>query len=340
VLRGSVAFLATVIVLVACATVMLLSLSTEVGVLTEPASADLPMHSLEVSLFPSELTAKPTEDALGAVTFGGNLTVEKPQGVERVTVTLSGSISSGWPLVITPQTIAFINPRTERFQATVIVPPGTLASAQGVLTVTAVAKSPIWDDEATAVATVRVDQYLKMNVTLLDVSDNVVEKGGTFIGKFRINNTGNGLDTFIVEIVKGNDLLQSWDLPDPLMIPPGQFAEVSFSLTLKDDLDVGVGEDAYRTFTLRVSSMYMQEHGGVYSKDIPLYVHIMTFTGKLVENWMTYILWIAATVVVVVTPLYLWRRFRSARARPTGRPAYGDGQPMAETTESPSGPPP
>ena len=322
--------------------VLLLMVSTFTGVdlLIEPSSADLPMHSLEVSLYPGELTAKVTEDQLGAVTFGGNVTVEKPQGVERVTVTLSGSVSSGWPVAISPTTIAFINPRTQRFSATVIVPPATLASVQEVLTVTAIAKSPIWDDEATAIATVKVAQYIKANVTILEGSGEAVDKGETFVGKFRINNTGNGQDIFTVELVTGMKFIESMDMPDPVMIPPGQYADVTFSFTIKDDLDMGVGEASYQTFTLRISSTAMQEQGVAYTKNLPFYVKIMTFTGKIVENWLVITIWIAVTVVVVVTPLYLLRRFRRARAASIEQPASGDGEPMTESTEAPIGPRP
>ena len=279
--------------------------------LTDDASgADLAFHSLAVSLFPGELTAKTTEDQLGAVTFGGNVTVEKPQVNRQVTVTLTASIDNGWPLGLSPQSVMFTNPGTHKFSTTVIVPPGTLADAKGAVTVIATAESRIWNEEASAIATVKVGQYVKANVTLLDGDKQTIDEGGTLIGKILINNTGNGQDTLIINISSGRNLLSSWDLPDPVMIPPGQYAEVTFDLTLKDDLDVGVGEDAIRIIVLKVISMQAQGQGGLYSKTITLSVHIMTFQGKIVENWWRYSLWGVGIGAAIGVPVYLWKRFR------------------------------
>ena len=84
----------------------------------DTAYADTPFHSLQISLFPAELTAKLTETELGAVTFGGNVTVEKPQAIAEVTVSLTAECGRGWPAVHSPQTMKFINPGTQRFQVT------------------------------------------------------------------------------------------------------------------------------------------------------------------------------------------------------------------------------
>jgi hypothetical protein len=175
----------------------------------EVEAAPNPIPILSLSLFPSQLQAKVTQSQLGAVTFGGNATVEKIQGIERVTVTLAAVVNTGWPVVISPQTIPFINPRTERFQVTVIVPPATSSLLTGNVIISGTAKAPgLAPIPASASAVVTVSQYFKLRIEA-ESPLREVKPGDLTFNVVNVYNDGNGQDTFELEIENNKDLVKN-----------------------------------------------------------------------------------------------------------------------------------
>jgi uncharacterized membrane protein len=205
--------------------------------MTDDDASALPMHSLHVSLFPEELGAKVTEDQLGAVTFGGNVTIEKQQGVERVSVTLDGDTASGWPTVVSPQTMAFINPGTQQFQLTVIVPPGTPVSST-TSTVYVHASSPIWEDDQTASVRVYVHQYFKLDIWMEQTSYES-EPGDSVMGKIYVNNSGNGEDTFAISVEDLPEGISKMHFnEEQVTVPYGLYGEFTFTMSVDDIVKV------------------------------------------------------------------------------------------------------
>jgi hypothetical protein len=269
---------------------------------------------LSVTLTPDQLEAKVTESQLGAVTFDGNVTVDKPQGVERVTVSLSGDTDKGWPISVSPQTIVFINLGTQRFSFTVIVAPATPVS-KAIGTVLAHGHSPIWDAEVSVSVHVNVRQYFKMLFSTSSESFDS-EPGGTVAGILYVNNSGNGEDTFTLSIEDPPKELSRWSFePETVTVPSGRFAEVKFSLRIKEDMDVGMdGKEI--TVNLKVQSMEANEKGLLYAKTLPVEIFIPGFEDHLIEEWPTYVgLGVVATIIIV--PLVFVIRKRKRQGEPS-----------------------
>jgi hypothetical protein len=290
-----------VILVVALCLVALLILSAE-------DTSSLPMHSMEVTLFPPELEAKVTADQPGAVTFGGNVTIDKQQGVERVTVTLTAETANGWPTVLSEHTMVFINPETRRFQLTVIVPEGAPVSST-TATVHAHAESPIWSDDQSVMVTVTVQQFFKMGAWM-EQSTFESEPGERVMGKLFVNNSGNGEDTLAVsvaELPKG--ITKVIFDEEQLAIPYG--FEGDFAFTIHVDKDLEVGQDGTMlTIVLKVTSLEAKARGLAYAKTYPMYVYCPGWETKLKEDWPTYVGYgVGVTVVIIPVALVIrWRR--------------------------------
>jgi len=283
--------------------VVILALLSIFQLTTEDAEA-LPGHAMSVSLFPAQLDAKVTESQDGAVTFGGNLTIEKPQGIERVTVTLTADCT--WPVVVSPQTIPFINPGTQRFQLTVIVPGGTPVSSATV-TVYARAESPIWDDDQSASARVNVQQYFKMDIWS-NVALYKTEPGQTVIGKMFVNNSGNGEDTFAISTEEPpNGLSNVLFREGQVSVPRGYVGEFTFSLIVSEDLDPGM-DGVMLTVIFRVESLKVSETGQLYVKTFPIYLYFQGLEEQLKENWPTYVGYGVVAPLMIVPVAFLYRR--------------------------------
>ncbi len=185
-----------------------LSVHTPLPAAEEAEAAPNPIPILSLSLFPSQLQAKITQAQLGAVTFGGNATVEKMARVERVTVTLTAVVNTGWPVVISPSTMAFINPGTQRFQVTVIVPPSTSSLLTGNVIVTGNAKAPaLAPVVAAASAVVTVSQFFDLTIEA-EQPLRQVKPGELTYNVINVYNEGNGQDTFELEIENNEKLVE------------------------------------------------------------------------------------------------------------------------------------
>ena len=269
--------------------------------------ADTPFHSLHISLFPAALTAELTETQLGAVTFGGNVTVEKPQAIAMVTVSMSSECGRGWPAVQSPQTMEFINPGTQRFQVTVIVPPGTLVSSASV-TVYAHAESTIWEADESASAIVRVGQFITMDVWT-DADKYDTEGGRTVIGKLFINNSGNGEDSFRIEMENDPSAISGFDVYEGVPALPFTILEVTFTVHISEDFDVPF-EGEFITVNIKVTSIAAESSDTPVSKTHPIIINIQGLQKSLEEEWPTYIAYgvVGTLAVVGVVRIVRWRR--------------------------------
>ena len=284
-------------------------IAAEATLVAEPVEA-IPRHSLHVSLDPDSLDAKPTNIHLGVVTFGGNVTVEKPQGVERVIVTLVADTDKGWPVVTSPSTIPFINPATERFTVTVIVPPGTFPMV-GTVTVIAQAKSPIWSETQTTEAFVNVIQFYEYEVWIDGTLGNGIP-GGSISGELIIFNNGTGEDTFHIALEDVPDMVNSWDLPESVTVPSKMEMEVQFTFGLDDDYDVPFGGEMF-TLRIKVRSTGANEPDLPREYSIPYYIYFEGLEGKLVNNWPTYVGYGVVIVLTIVVSVIVFKRVRRSK---------------------------
>ena len=134
-----------------------------------------PIPVLTLSLTPHQLQAAVTESELGAVTFEGTATVDQMR-IMTSTVTLTAVVSTGWPVVLSDQTIEFSGPGEESFQVTVIVPPGTSAMLTGAVRVDGSCKVPgLAPVVAACSAVVTVSPYYRGRIT---APDGIVQVDG------------------------------------------------------------------------------------------------------------------------------------------------------------------
>ena len=165
----------------------------------KPAAPN-PIPILSLSLYPSQLQAKITQSQLGQVTFGGNATVEQMLIMES-TVTLTTRVNNGWPTLISPQTLVFKGPGTQKFSVQVTVPPGTSSLVTGNLIVTGSCKAPgLSPVIASAGAVVTIGQYYKIRVESSEPSATV-RSGETAKIELEIYNDGNGPVTFRLTVL-------------------------------------------------------------------------------------------------------------------------------------------
>jgi len=244
---------------------------------SEPAgAAPNPIPILSLSLFPSQLQAHITQAQLGAVTFGGNATVEKIQGIERVTVTLQAVVNTGWPVVISPQTIPFINPSTQRFQVTVIVPPSTSSLLTGNVIVTGSAKAPgLAPIVAAASAVVTVDQYFDLTIEA-ESPLRQVKPGELTYNVINVYNDGNGQDTFELEIENNADLVkkQFTVLLGSTDITVQQEEYQPVRVTVQTPQRWTLYKKDMTVLVVKITSSEARAKNELYSKTYPLYIYM------------------------------------------------------------------
>ena len=235
-------------------------------VVEEAEAAPNPIPLLSLALFPPQLQAKITSSQLGAVTFGGNATVEKIQGIERVAVTLTAVVSTGWPVVISPQTIPFINPGTKKFHVTVIVPPSTSSLLTGAVRIDGSAKAPgLAPVVAAASGVVTVSQYFKLRIEA-ESPLRQVKPGELTYNTVNVYNDGNGQDTFELEIENIEDLVDD------------QFT------VLLGSTDITVPQDEYQPVRLTVQTPQQWTR---YKKEMSAFILKVTSSEARVKPSLT-----------------------------------------------------
>ena len=162
-------------------------------VLLPTEAAPNPIPIVSVSLYPTQQRAEVTNEEGGTVSFGGNLTVEQMDRITS-TVTLTGTMSAGWAITISPDSFTFQQSGTSRFTVLVAVPAGTNSTESGDLVVTASAKVPILAPvraTAAAVVTVRNSSPIPVwNLRITSPVEGAVVSGGTVIVRGTVTFSG------------------------------------------------------------------------------------------------------------------------------------------------------
>jgi hypothetical protein len=199
--------------------------------MSPPASAQNPVPALAITISPGDRTAEITASQPAAVTFAGNYTVDK-LAFERAVVTITGSVSTGWPLTISPATITISGNANLRgtFLVTVVVPPGELATNIGQLQLTGRATAGgLQSVPAVASAIIKPQAYFR-TVIAADIPFMETPYSTQVAVSFKIYNEGNVRDIIHINIKNLDELSEeSWFAQltrssfsiDP---PPGQLA--------------------------------------------------------------------------------------------------------------------
>jgi hypothetical protein len=268
-------------------------------VVDEAEAAPNPIPILSLSLYPTQLQAKVTQSQLGAVTFGGNATVEKINNIERVTVTLQAVVNTGWPVVISPTTIPYIIATTERFTVTVIVPPGTSSLQTGNVIVTGSAKAPgLSPIVASATAVVTVAQYYKLRIEA-ESPLREVKPGELTYNVVNVYNDGNGQDTFELEIENNKDLVKSqWTVllgSTDISVQQEEYSPVRITAQTPQNWRIWAKE--IHTIVVKVTSGEARAKNLLYSKSYPLFIYMR---GYYIPGFDPFMVVLAFAFVAVV----------------------------------------
>jgi hypothetical protein len=146
-----------------------------------------------------------TPSSIGAAAFSATVAISKPPAVGTVMVTLDGSCSTGWPTVVSPQSIPFTAPGSVQVTITVVVPQATPTSLIGKVIVSGLATYPGGSAAATSSATVTIVQYFRIQPQA-QMSFVTINPGGQAVMSLELYNRGNGLDSIQIEIINLKEL--------------------------------------------------------------------------------------------------------------------------------------
>jgi len=256
-----------------------------------------PIPVLTLSLTPRQLQAAVTESQLGAVTFGGTATVDQMR-IMTSTVTLTAVVSTGWPVVLSPQTIEFTGPGEEPFQVTVIVPPATSALLTGAVRVDGACKAPgLAPVVAACSAVVTVATYYRGHITATD-SNFQVDGGEKQTIELTVSNTGNAYANMRIYVAQK---------PKDVQI---SFSTTEFALQQDESVNINVtikavpGADSGDYLMGLIVDADTEAGGTVQISTFNMSVYIPSLKAKLgTSGMMTIGIVIGAVVGVVV----LWK---------------------------------
>ena len=260
-----------------------------------------PVPSMSVELTPDELEAVVSEAQLGAVNFDGTVSVEQSY-ITSSTVTLQGSVDSGWPCVISTTTFECTGPSDLQFQVAVIVPPAASCEIVGTVHITAVMKipglSPIRDEDDVIVT---VAQYCNAEVWSNGRAVEVRRNEDASFELF-ILNTGNGPTTYVLDTSQVPDGVLVTFSTDELEV--GYDENLSFEVNIKID----GAKKGIHIVVIRVTALDM-EGGSVMSFAHPIQLKVESFTGSM--GSAAYVIPVIVTVVAVVA-VVAWKQGRLA----------------------------
>ncbi len=244
------------------------------GAIDRPAAPN-PIPTLFISLFPTQLEVQVTADQLGAVTFGGNVTVEQLR-IMSSTVTLTAVVNTGWPVVLSPQTLEFTGSGTERFTVTIIVPPGTSALMTGNVIVTGSLKAPFLSPVVTSAgAVVTVGAYYDISV---ESDDPVITLSPGESGEvtFQVWNRGNGIATVSAMVGSAPKHVKIEFSDENLVINNEESENLTVKITAKDSAARG-GHEVLIYFNVAEG----QSLNGSYDSVFSITLHIPTLAASI-----------------------------------------------------------
>jgi hypothetical protein len=277
-----------------------------------PPGAPAVGPQVSVSLSPPTKAAQPTYSEFGTVSFDGNVELDSMPG-ERATVALTSATDTGWGCACAPS-VLLLTAGTARagFTVTVSVPPGTLASIVGVLTVTAEATGTVFSSTSSAHATITVLPYYMLRV---QCNAPIINMSAGSEARFNVDilNLGNDNDSYDFRIDNERELRAAgWsvDLMIPTIpaVPPGGRMPVHVVIKSPPGLSAGKGAQAIE---LNVSSAGSRARGEVQSAVVVLQASLKGGLDGPFNLTMILVVVIAAAVAAALA--WRWRRRRARR---------------------------
>jgi hypothetical protein len=194
----------------------------------EVEGAPNPIPLLTISML-EEVVEIPVHDAYPTIiVIGGQVTIEKGC-MERVLLQLEATIDDCWPVTVEPRTMPFINPGSQRFILTIIVPPKSSVDVR-TLTVSGFSKAPGTGPITAVVESPLVP--LELYASTVEVKGSPCKVGADGYATFsvRIWNLGNVNDTYRLDLTSDSLPILDWDAPSFLTVPYRSSAETAFTV--------------------------------------------------------------------------------------------------------------
>ncbi len=189
-------------------TTMLIVLAVPGGLLATvmaPAQAAVPcIPTFYMKMDAAEQCARTAGGAATTVTFSGRMGIDK-LSVERCVVTLTASTDTGWAAGVTPTVAVFTSTTPQSFNCTVVVPAGTLQNQTASLSVKCHAQAGGLEYNAETKGLIRVEPFFRPSLSS-SAPFKQIYPGGQACFTLRVNNTGNAIDSFELEILNLRDL--------------------------------------------------------------------------------------------------------------------------------------
>ncbi len=242
----------------------------------EAEAAANPIPIVSVLLTPGQMQAKVTDSQIGAVGFSGMVIVDKIPGIERMVVTLRAVVNTGWPVVISPMTMPFVNPGSQQFQVVVIVPPSTSSQLIGTVMVTGSGKVPgMAPIIANANGVVTVAQFFKLRLEA-ESPLREVSPGDITYNLVNVYNDGNSMDTIQVEIENAKDLVkEGWTVllgSTDISVKSEEYIPVKVTVQTSQEWRLWARE--IYPIILKATSQEAKERNELYIKSYPVFVYM------------------------------------------------------------------
>ncbi len=268
--------------------------------ITEEAEASAnPIPIVSIQLNPSQMQAIITDSQLGAVSFSGTVMVDKIPGIERLIVTLTAVVNTGWPVVLSPMTMPFVNPGSRQFQVTVVVPPSTSSQIIGTLLVTGSAKAPgLAPIVSTASGVVTVAQFFKLRLET-ESPLREVSPGDITYNLVNVFNDGNSMDTIQVEIENIKDLVkEGWTVllgSTDVSVKADEYVPVKVTVQTSQEWRLWAKE--IYPIILKATSMEAKQRNELYIKSYPVFVYMK---GYHIPGFDPFLAIVALVIAVVM----------------------------------------
>lgn len=256
--------------------IMIISILGSLAITSEKADAQnpIPVVNLEWN-GPNEKEAEPTPSAQGSVSFSGTCTVDMFVSGERIVVTLTASVSTGWPAVVSPSQMVFMQDGSQEFSVAVVVPQATSATAIGQLTVDARGEGGGFIVTTNIQGIVTVKQYFRMTLESPKPFQEI-SPGTQTTYSVRVLNTGNAPDSFSLEVSNLESLnKKGWTVTLSTLtieqLPPMEYQEIT--ITIQPDRDWTIWTTESTLVSIKATSDMASIEGVVIEKEFPLFVY-------------------------------------------------------------------
>jgi len=213
-----------------------------------------------------------TATSPGIVTFTGSIVVDHPAGPANVS--LEASVDTGWPCSLDVTSLVMTDYHEHPFCVTVTVPPATKTSEYGDLLVKARAEADLMSGTAETKAIIFVDPYFCLTASAAR-SRATAGPGENSIFEITLQNTGNSVDSYSVNVTNGGGLVQKgWTVTlNPVQasrLNPG--ATRLLVVQARPPVDWAPYKDEVTKITVKIASLNSRDFGPEVNATVPLTV--------------------------------------------------------------------